>query len=312
MTQVGLWGPSEHSTEMDDARLVKRLEDVGCRVDLRPRTAAAPAAAEIVVVNTKRSIGRDELAAMPALSAVITTTSGFDHIDLNACAARQVKVIRCPLARRDSVVETTLAMGLALLRRLPELTDDARSDRWVRTEVKQRSIPSIRGLGVGIIGHGVIGSRAEAAWRALGANVLSCDPAISGLASYHDVLTHAQVLTLHCSLSPSSERMLDAAAIARMRKKTIVLNTARGECIDLAALVEALDDGRLGGLGLDVFTPEPPLNLATLASRRNVIVTPHSAGYFDGLARAVEDEVVDTIAAIRAGSPLLGLVDTTR
>lgn len=312
MTQVGLWGPSEHSTETEEARLVARLEATGCHVERRPRTAPAPSSAQIVVINTKRSIGPAELLAMPALSAVITTTSGFDHVDLDACAARGVKVIRCPLARRDAVVETTLAMGLALLRRLPELTDDARADRWVRTEVKERSIPSIRGLGVGIVGRGVIGSRAEVAWRALGAQVLSCDPAFSELASFHDVLAHAHILTLHCSLSPSSDRMLDADAIARMRAGAIVLNTARGEIVDLEALVHALDDGRLGGLGLDVFTPEPPLDLASLASRRNVIVTPHSAGYFDGLARAVEEEVVDTIAAIRTGSPLVGLVEPAR
>lgn len=303
MTRVLLWGPSEHATENDEARLVARLAALGCSVERRDRGAAPDSAAAIVVVNTKRSIGREQLAAMPSLRFVITTTSGFDHVDLDACATSGVAAIRCPLARRDAVVETTLAMGLALLRRLPELTRDARDGRWVRAEVKTRSLPSIRGLVVGIVGHGVIGSRAAEAWRALGATVLATDPAIAGLAPLEDVLARSALLTLHCSRTPSSERLLSAPAIATLKPGAIVLNTARGECVDLPALLSALDRGALGGIGLDVFAQEPPPELSAIAARANVIVTPHSAGYFDGLARAVEDEVVATIAAIRAGTP---------
>jgi D-3-phosphoglycerate dehydrogenase / 2-oxoglutarate reductase len=302
--RVLLWGPSEHASEADEARLQTRLETLGCSVTRRAKSEPPDSAAMIVVVNTKRSIGARELGAMPKLELALTTTSGYDHLDRAACASRGVRVARCPVARRDAVVETTLAMGLALLRRLPELNRDAAEGRWVRAEVKTRAMPLLRDVTVGVIGHGVIGAHAVTAWRALGATVIACDPAFPDLAPFDDVLTRATIVSLHCSLTTSSDRMFDAATIGRMPRGAILLNTARGECVDETALLAALDSGQLGGAGLDVFATEPPSALAEFTRRRSVFVTPHSAGYFDGLARAVEDEVVATIAAFRDGRPI--------
>ena len=134
--------------------------------------------------------------------------------------------------------------------------------------------------------------------------MIATDPAAPGLASFPELLARSRVLTLHCSLTRGSHRLLDASAFERLSPGAIMLNTARGECVDLSALTAALDSGRIAGCGLDVFDPEPPPEIAELARRRNVIVTPHSAGYFDGLALAVEEEVVATIRAIRDGAPL--------
>lgn len=308
MKQIALWGSSEHSSETDDSRLAARIEALGLVVERLPRGAPPPRHAHAIVINTKQDVREAELAAMPQLELVITTTSGYDHIDLDRARSRGVTVVRCPLARRDAVAETSLAMGLALLRRVPEWTAYARRGQWVRTEVKQRRMPSIRDIHVGVVGLGVIGSVAIARWRELGAHVVASDPLHPRLPSTSELLERVDILTLHCSLTETSRNLLNAESIRRMKRGAIVLNTARGECVDVGALADGVRSGHLGGLGLDVFSKEPPAELVELATLDNVLLSPHSAGYFDGLNAAIDDEVVATLAAHLAERPLPGRV----
>lgn len=308
MKHIALWGSSEHSSETDDSRLAARIESLGLVVERLPRGAPPPRHAHAIVINTKQDVCEAELAAMPQLELVITTTSGYDHIDLDRARARGVTVARCPLARRDAVAETSLAMGLALLRRVPEWTAHARRGNWVRSEVKQRRMPAIRDITVGVVGLGVIGSVAIARWRELGAHVVASDPLHPRLPTTGELLERVDILTLHCSLTETSRNLLNSESIQRMKRGAIVLNTARGECVDVHALADGLRSGQLGGLGLDVFTPEPPPELVDLATLDNVLLSPHSAGYFDGLNAAIDDEVVATLAAHLAKRPLPGRV----
>ncbi len=304
MRSVCLWGSAEHATADDEARLLEAIGAIGCIATALPRDAAPPESAHAIVINTKRAVSKQDLAAMPSLRLVVTTTSGYDHIDLSACAARGVRVARCALARRDAVVETSVAMALGLLRRLPELLRDAEAGRWVRKEVNARRMPSLLGAAgrtIGVVGMGVIGRHARDVWQGFGNPVVACDPAVPGLAPLDDVLARADVLTLHCSLTRSSHRLLDAARIAKLKPGAIVINTARGECIDLPALLAAK---HLGGIGLDVFEPEPPGDLAAIARHDNVFVTPHSAGYCDDLSARIEREVVVTLGAFVRGEAI--------
>ena len=103
-------------------------------------------------------------------------------------------------------------------------------------------------------------------------------------------------VTLHCSLTPSSRKLIDHRFLARLKPGTILLNTARGECVDMDALRAA---DRLGGVGLDVFPREPWSALAELARRPRVIVTPHAAGYYDQLGRVLSEELVTTVKTWR-------------
>lgn len=302
---IALMGPSEHDREEDRDRLAASLAAFGFEVERHPLGAPPPAAASAIVVNTKTRVDAAWFEAMPRLELVVTSTSGHDHIDLDAARARGVRVARCPLARRDAVVDASLALALALLRRLPRCQDGARGGRWIRAEMKDLPIHTVRGLRVGVFGLGVIGSRATDVWRALGAEVIGSDPAVAGSAAPAELFTTCDVLTLHCSRTPSSFGLVDAAAIAAMRPGAVLVNTARGDCVDLDA---ALAAPHLGGLGLDVFTGEPPPDLARVAARPDVLVTPHSAGYHAGLHRAVHDEVVATIRAWREGDAVPGLV----
>jgi D-3-phosphoglycerate dehydrogenase len=295
-----LWGASDHLAGDDREALLVRLRGLGLDAAYREQAAGPPREADVVLVHSGVPVGPRELDAMPALALLVSTTSGLDHVDLAAAAARGVVVERCPLARRDAVVDTALALALALLRRLPALQRRAAEGRWFRRDIAAWDVPLVRGMTVGVFGNGVIGRRAAEAWRALGADVLISDPAFPDLHIKEDVLARARVVTLHCSLTDTSRRLIDGAALARMQPGAILVNTARGECVDLPAALRALDgrgERRLAGLGLDVFHPEPPKELAALAAREDVLVTPHAAGWHSGLGRAIVAEVEEVVRA---------------
>lgn len=299
--KCALLGPSEHLTAAEQAELERRLAALGFSVASLGRGVPAPADAAVAVVNSKTRLGAAEFAAMPALRLVVTTTSGYDHVDLGEARRRGAAVGRCPLARREAVVDAALGMGISLLRRLPALSRATGSGRWTRAAVKESPTPLVRGLTVGVFGCGVIGQSAISAWKALGARVLAADPARTDLDAPERLLEESQLVTLHCSLTASSRGLIDGAALARMRPGAILINTARGECVDLDDLLAA---PHLGGFGLDVFEQEPCPRLAELAARENVLLTPHSAGYHDGLGRALNEEVLATLAAWLRGAPL--------
>jgi phosphoglycerate dehydrogenase-like enzyme len=237
----------------------------------------------------------------PELGLVITSTSGYDHIDLAAAKKHDIAVARCPLARRDAVVETSLAMGLALLRQIPWTQSRARAGVWARRELASRRVVSVQGLEVGVIGGGVIGSRAAEAWQAMGASVTIADPVIPGSPESRDTILSSDLVTLHCSLTETSRHIIDQSLEPHLRSGVIILNTARGACLDLPPLLKST---RIGGLGLDVFPREPWPHLADLARRHDVLVSPHSAGYFDGLTQAVTRELAETLRAWRAGKEI--------
>lgn len=301
MTRVLRWGRSAYETPEDLIAEGAALEALGCEVVRHEGDDPPLDGVQVLVVTSKQRVGAAELATA-GLRLVITTTSGHDHVDLVAAEAAGVAIARCPLARRDAVVDTSLAMGLSLLRDLPALHDRARAGVWARSELPGRSMGLVRGLDVGIIGYGVIGRRATEAWRNLGARVRWHDPAVNGSLPLADLFELSRVVTLHCALTSSSERILDAAACAAMPPGTLVINTARGGCVDVAALAAA---DHLGGVALDVFPQEPWPDLAVLAARPRTILTPHAAGYHPGLGAAISQEVEGTVRAWTEQSPLL-------
>lgn len=301
MTRVLRWGRSAYETPLDLAGEVAALEALGCEVRCQEGGAPDLDGVEVLVVTSKQAVTAELLQGGTALRLVVTTTSGHDHVDLEAAESLGVQVSRCPLARRDAVVDTSLAMGLSLLRDLPALHDRARQGVWARGELPGRPMGLVRGLEVGIIGYGVIGRRATEAWRNLGARVRWHDPDVSGSLPLEDLLALSQLVTLHCSLTPSSEGILGAAACAAMAPGTLVVNTARGRCVDLDALAAA---GHLGGVALDVFPREPWPDLQDLAQRPRTILTPHAAGYHPGLGAAVARGVEAAVRALVEDTPL--------
>ncbi len=288
------WGRSAYERDVDRAveqADAARLGHSWEAVD-DPASPASLARADVLVVTSGVQVTDEVLAALKG-RLVIATTSGFDHIDTAAAARRGITVARCPMARRDAVVEHTLAGLLGLLRRLPTQVEGARAGRWERENLPRLAPRSLSGARALVVGQGVIGLRMAEVLHALGASVRVIDPNVASPFPGDDLddeLAQADIVTLHASLDGSSRGLLHAERLARLPTHAIVANTARGELLDVEAAADAVRAGRLGGLLVDVFPIEPYPRLAALSSDR-VWCTPHAAGFSDNLGERVAHEI---------------------
>ncbi|MDQ7005611.1 MAG: NAD(P)-dependent oxidoreductase [Acidobacteriota bacterium] len=291
--RVGFVGQADYFSPEDRLLPVRAASSLNLEV-VEVEAETGDADARVAVIHSRVAANAAFFERWPRLEVLITTTSGWDHVDLAAAAGRGVRVARCPLARRDAVVETSLALGLSLLRGVEWLSRRARDGAWARGEIARRTPTLARGTRIGVVGCGVIGRRAVECWRLLGAEVSICDPALSGGRPLEEIARSCSLLTLHCSLTPASRGMIDERVLELMAPGSVLINTARGALVDLEALRRA---EHLGGIGLDVFPTEPYPELQSWAERENVIVLPHAAGCWKGLARAVAEEVGATLAS---------------
>ena len=297
------WGRSAYESEESLALEARLLEGITVRrhegddPDLR--------GVEVLATTSKVQVDEEHLAS-PELKLVVTTTNGYDHIDLVAAQRHKVLVARCPMGRRDAVVEASLSMGIALLRQQPVFQRDAEQGCWTRDQLIPRSLALVRGAMVGVVGHGVIGQRAAQVWRALGARVWVTDPRMPSSPSFEELVGHCRVIALHCSLNDHNIGLVSAEVLARMAPGTVLLNTARGRLVDVDALLQHTHVRA----GLDVFPDEPWRHLRELAARPNTLLTPHAAGYHDDLGQAVALELTEAVLAYRAGGNPTHVVTT--
>lgn len=216
----------------------------------------------------------DELldAAGPRLRIVANYAVGVNNVDLDACRRRGVVVANTPDVLTEATAELTVALMLALLRRVAE------GDRLIRRGEEWVWAPNLmlgRGLGgltLGLVGHGRIGKAVERLALAHGMRVVwsSRDRG----QSLDTLLSDSDVVSLHLPLTDETHHLIDAAALALMKPTAVLVNTSRGPIVDEAALVEAVAEGRIAGAALDVFEHEPKVHPGLLG-RENVVLTPH-------------------------------------
>lgn len=307
MSALLRWGRSAYETPDDLAREQRDAHELGFTMRAAPRADILPdGRADVLVVTSKANVDARALDSVrPQL--VITTTSGFEHLDLVACAERGIAACRCPLARRDAVVEHTIYALIRLLRRLPAQEAPAYDGRWGRADLPALAPRSLSGTPIAVVGLGVIGTRVATVLTALGAQVLGVDPSPSDptmrAVPLPDALAQAHAVTLHTSSTPSARGLLDAEALAGLRPGCVVVNTARGDLMDPIAAAGLVASGHLGGLACDVFPEEPWPHLAAHAGEQ-VLLTPHASGYTVGLGERVAAEVRGALTAWIAGDPL--------
>ncbi|MCB9680302.1 MAG: hydroxyacid dehydrogenase [Alphaproteobacteria bacterium] len=309
MGRVLRWGRSAYETDDDLAREAADARALGLSWRVETRRDVPPAdldTADVLVVTSKVKVTADVVAAFGG-ALVVATTSGVDHVDLAACARRGVRVARSPLARRDAVVDHALASLIALMRCLPDQVDAAAAGRWTRGDLPALAPRGLHGATVAVVGYGVIGRRMAAVLDALGARVVAVDPHVEATEHprlpLHDALSQADAVTLHCALTPSSRDLVDAGALARLPAHAVVVNTARGEVLDVPAAVRAVRSGALRGLSVDVFAREPWPDLVD-GDHPHVWFTPHAAGFTHDLGARVADSVGAALRAWVAGATL--------
>ena len=228
----------------------------------------------------------DELIArMPSLLLVATYGAGYDTVDVDACTRAGIAVVNQAGGNAEGVAEHALGMMLGLLKRMPEAHDAMR-----RGAVREREAfmgRELTGRTVGIVGLGHVGSRTAKLLRAFDCRVLAYDPYLdedtcaergARKVDLARLLEESDIVTVHAPLANATRGMFGAAEYAQMREGAIILNTARGEILDEAALFDALESGHLGGAGLDAWAQEPPPADHPLLTHPAVIATVHTGG----------------------------------
>jgi len=234
--------------------------------------------------------------ATPGLRVVARHGVGVDRVDLLAAERHGVTVTNTPGANAAAVAELTLALMLLLCRPVRQAERGVRSGEWPvlsGSELGERT--------VGLLGAGRVGSRVKRALEALGSTVLAHDPALEESVPLDDLVPRAQVLSLHVPLTADTRGMVGDELLDRLPERALLVNTARGELVDEAALVRALDAGRLAGAALDALADEPPPPGHPLIGRDDVIVTSHIGGHTDEARAAMGQTAMDDLLAVLGG-----------
>jgi D-3-phosphoglycerate dehydrogenase len=221
------------------------------------------------------------LAAADELRVISMNGVGLDRIDVDAATRRGVVVTSTPGTNADSVADLTLALMLAQARRIPRHDRSVRAGDWGRQRGRE-----LRGQRLGLVGFGAVGKEVARRALAFGMIVQAYDPYIDvafcekhtvEITDWEGMLRCSDVLSLHLRVTPETTNLINREALAAMKPGAVLINTARGELVDEAALIEALESGHLGGAGLDVFSCEPPPP-GPLWEMEQVVLTPHLGG----------------------------------
>ena len=225
----------------------------------------------------------------PALEMISIWGTGTDNIDLDAAGRHGVTVTNTPGVNAFAVAEHTLALMLAVARRIPQIDREVRGGTWPRELLTQ-----LHGKTLGVFGLGAIGSRVATLAEGIGMTVLRWSARSGDAEAKRAILEAADVVTLHLRLSPETRGFLSARDLNAMKRSAILVNTGRGALVERDALLEALRSKRIVAAGLDVFHDEPIKPGDPVLSLPNVVLSPHNAGQTpevirDGLLRAVEN-----------------------
>jgi len=313
---------------VDDSGASHRLiADSGCDVVVaepnaqRAQLESLARGADALLGATFRGvIDRGFLTLSPELRIVSKYTIGVDDVDLDAASELGVLVTHCPTeANWGGVAEGTLALMLALLKRIRERDRVVRAGGWREppfygTHVGRRS-DGYRGITVGIVGLGRVGSRVAellAPWRV---RVLAADPYVEAMRfarlgvermDLEALLSEADVVTLHCNLTAETRGLIERRRLALLKRGAVLINTARGSVVDIDALCDALAAGTLAGAALDVLPEEPPArNARILDFGDRVLLSPHMIAANQGgtLGAAIPWATAATLAALRGELP---------
>ncbi|MGF6773609.1 glycerate dehydrogenase [Paraburkholderia sp. GAS199] len=280
-----------------------------------PEQVSTRLAGVSIVITNKVALTRETLERLPDLKLVAVAATGTDCVDKAACQQLGIAVCNIRGYAINTVPEHTFALILALRRNLIAYRDDVLAGEWQKSGqfcFFTHAIHDLAGARLGIIGEGVLGQRVAEIGKAFGMQpVFAAHKGRDGLGPLYtpwsEVLETSDIITVHSPLTPATRNMLAMPEFRAMKKKPLIINTARGGLVDETALVQALDEGLISGAGFDVTAGgEPPPSdspLLRAAGRPNVILTPHVAWASDEAQQGLADQLMDNIENYVNGAP---------
>jgi len=288
--------------------------------------ANAIADCDAVLVRSATRITRESLSRADRLKAIGRAGVGVDTIDVDAATERGIPVLTAPEGNTISAAELTMALLLALARKVPGADRSMKAGEW---DKKSFTGTELHGKTLGLIGAGRIGGEVARRSRGFGMRVLVHDPFLNAerarsldveTATLDEVIERSDVISAHVPLTDATKNLVGAPQIARMKKGVLLLNVARGGVVDEAALLEALKSGQVGGAALDVFEVEPLPADHPFRSLPNVVLTPHLGASTSEAQHSVAIEIAGAVRAALAdgdlsravNAPSLGGLDVQR
>src|SRR5690625_1803567 len=270
--------------------------------------------AQIVLTN-KTPFTKETLAQLPNLKYIGVLATGYNIIDIEAAKEQDIIVTNVPTYSTKSVTQLVFALLLELCHRVQRHSDAVYNGEWVNSVDFSFTLSPLIELAdktIGIIGLGRIGKQTAEVAQAFGMHVLAVGSGrskpteIAGVewVELDELLERSDVVSLHCPLTPSTEGLINADRLSRMKKSAFLINTSRGQLIDEQDLTDALNRGQLAGAGLDVLSTEPPAADNPLLTAKNCIITPHIAWATKEARMRMMDIAVNNVRSFIEGSPV--------
>jgi glycerate dehydrogenase len=266
---------------------------------------------EIILTN-KTPLFEDTINQLPRLKYIGVLATGYNVVDPKAAAKRGITVTNVPAYSTNSVAQMTFSHILNLTQRAACHSASVKAGDWSKAEdfcYWKHPITELAGLTLGILGFGQIGQAVANIGKVFGMKIIASSRTPKNEFDYvafvdiDALFKKSDILTLHCPLTPETEKVANKDRIGLMKKTAFLINTARGQLIDETALADALNKGSIAGAGLDVLSSEPPAENNPLLSAKNCFITPHIAWASKAARQRLMDTAVENVKAFINGSP---------